>query len=161
MSSQSTNHDDSNSMSKSTSEPALNQPQEAFVREAPSVTSLSTSGKKSGSGRKKGVFRRKSRNSVLPTATSGTSNASSSNSSSAKSNSLGVPSREPVFSTDFKTQNTKLVTPRQRQEIYALNRVMTRLENEKFKRFCHEKGYKGDLGARSGEKEVMEYDIFM
>ena len=49
------------------------------------------------------------------------------------------------------------VTPRQRQEIYALNRVMTRLENEKFKKFCHEKGFKGD----SAEKERLDYDIFM
>ena len=48
------------------------------------------------------------------------------------------------------------VTPRQRQEIYALNRVMTRLENEKFKKFCHEKGFKGDA-----EKERLDYDIFM
>ena len=29
-------------------------------------------------------------------------------------------------------QNTRLVSARQRQEIYALNKVMTRLENEKF-----------------------------
>ena len=46
------------------------------------------------------------------------------------------------------------VTPRQRQEIYALNRVMTRLENDRFKKFCQEKGFKGDL-------QVEDYDIFM
>ncbi len=33
-------------------------------------------------------------------------------------------------------------------------RVMTRLENDRFKKFCHEKGFKGDL-------EIEDYDIFM
>ncbi len=36
------------------------------------------------------------------------------------------------------------MTPRQRQEIYALNRVMTKLENERFLKFCLERGYRGD-----------------
>ena len=78
-----------------------------------------------------------------------------------KNNNFNGPNapRDPVFSTDIRTQNTRLVTPRQRQEIYALNRVMTRLENEKFKRFCHEKGFRGDMG--NGEADVVEYDIFM
>ena len=31
---------------------------------------------------------------------------------------------------------------------------MTRLENEKFKKFCQERGFKGDL-------EMQDYDIFM
>lgn len=39
---------------------------------------------------------------------------------------------EPVFTLDIRTQNTRLVNGRQRQEIYALNRVMTTLENKKF-----------------------------
>lgn len=30
--------------------------------------------------------------------------------------------KDPVFFLDIKTQNKRLVTPRQRQEIYALNR---------------------------------------
>ena len=46
------------------------------------------------------------------------------------------------------------VTPRQRQEIYSLNRIMTRLENDRFKKFCQEKGFKGDL-------QIEDYDIFM
>jgi hypothetical protein len=33
---------------------------------------------------------------------------------------------------------------------------MTRLENEKFKRFCQEKGFNGDVGGGGGD-----YDIFM
>ena len=41
----------------------------------------------------------------------------------------------------------------------ALNRVMTRLENEKFKRYCHEKGFRGD--HTTGETDAVEYDIFM
>ena len=45
------------------------------------------------------------------------------------------------------------MTQRQRQEIYALNRVMTRLENERFKKFCQEKGFKGD--------QLEAEDIFM
>ena len=36
---------------------------------------------------------------------------------------------------------------------------MTRLENEKFKRYCHEKGFRGD--HTSGEADAVEYDIFM
>ena len=60
---------------------------------------------------------------------------------------------------DIRVQNSRLVTPRQRQEIYALNRVMTRLENEKFKKYCHEKGFRGD--HTSGEADAVEYDIFM
>ena len=31
---------------------------------------------------------------------------------------------------------------------------MTRLENDRFKKFCQEKGFKGDL-------QVEDYDIFM
>jgi len=153
------NSQQSSGVSRSSSEPALNQPQEAFVREAPSMTSLN----KNKGGRKKAVFKRKVRNSVLPSSsnssTSSTSNTSTSNSN--KNNNFNGPNapRDPVFSTDIRTQNTRLVTPRQRQEIYALNRVMTRLENEKFKRFCHEKGFRGDMG--NGEADVVEYDIFM
>ena len=102
-------------------------------------------------------FRKKKSNAVLPSGStnnsSGTSSSTSSATSSAKSNHAP---KEPVFHTDIRTNNTRLVTPRQRQEIYALNRVMTRLENEKFKKFCHEKGFKGDL-----EKEALDYDIFM
>ena len=56
-------------------------------------------------------------------------------------------SSQPVFSLDIKTQNTRLVTARQRREIYALNRVMTRLENQRFAQFCSEKGLKGDGGG--------------
>ena len=109
------------------------------------------------------MFKRKVRNSVLPSSsnssTSSTSNTSTSNSN--KNNNFNGPNapRDPVFSTDIRTQNIRLVTPRQRQEIYALNRVMTRLENEKFKRFCHEKGFRSDMG--NGEADVVEYDIFM
>ena len=36
---------------------------------------------------------------------------------------------------------------------------MTRLENEKFKRYCHEKGFRGD--HTTGEVDAVEYDIFM
>ena len=36
---------------------------------------------------------------------------------------------------------------------------MTRLENEKFKRYCHEKGFRGD--HTTGETDAVEYDIFM
>ena len=147
-------------VSRSSSEPALNQqpqPQEAFVKEAPSMSAINQISSKKG--RKKTVFRKKSRNSVLPTAGSNSASNSGGKNGSA-GNILQVQSRDPVFSTDVRTQNTKLVTPRQRQEIYALNRVMTRLENEKFKRFCHEKGYKGDRSSNT-EKDVVEYDIFM
>ena len=42
-------------------------------------------------------------------------------------------------------------------ETNSLNRVMTRLENEKFKKYCHDKGYRGD----NNEADVVEYDIFM
>ena len=38
-------------------------------------------------------------------------------------------------------QNRRLVTTRQRQEIYALNILMTDLERENFNRVCREKGY--------------------
>ena len=104
-------------------------------------------------------YRKKKSNAVLPSAGGSVSSStvpsstSSSTNSSAKSN--HVP-KSPVMYTDIRTQNTRLVTPRQRQEIYALNRVMTRLENEKFKKFCYEKGFKGDI-----EKESLDYDIFM
>ena len=91
---------------------------------------------------------------MLPSGSSG-SGSSSTSGSSAKTGSHHVP-KEPVFHTDIRTNNTRLVTPRQRQEIYALNRVMTRLENEKFKKFCNEKGFKGDV-----DKEALDYDIFM
>ena len=141
-------------VTRSSSEPALNQPhQEAgFMKEAPSMTSLSA--KKSG---KRIFFRKKGRNSVLP---SNSSSCSSSSSSSSRPNTNGPHApKEPVFSVDVRTQNVRQVTPRQRQEIYALNRVMTRLENEHFKRFCNEKGFKGDLGA--AEKGPVDYDIFM
>ena len=57
----------------------------------------------------------------------------------------GLEIGDAVFALDVRTQNTRLVTARQRQEIYALNRIMTRLENEKFKKFCQERGFKGDL----------------
>lgn len=147
----------STSVSRSSSEPALNQPQEAFVREAPSsakTTSSASSGKK-----KKSVLKRKTRNSVLPSSSSSISLTATSVSSSSSNNVANLV-REPVFHVDVRTQNTRLVTPRQRQEIYALNRVMTRLENEKFKKFCQERGYKGDLHA-SEDKNVVEYDIFM
>lgn len=36
------------------------------------------------------------------------------------------------------------MTPRQRQEIFALNRLMTRVENACFVSFCLEKGLAGD-----------------
>jgi len=39
--------------------------------------------------------------------------------------------RDPVFALDIRTQKARLVTERQRKEIYALNRVMTKLENER------------------------------
>ncbi len=51
------------------------------------------------------------------------------------------------------TQNTRLVTPRQRQEIYALNRLMTRLENERFASFCSERGLRGDRRVREAAEE--------
>ena len=108
------------------------------------------------------MFKRKVRNSVLPSSSnsSSASNTSGTNLSSNQKNSFNGPNapKEPVFSTDIRTNNTRLVTPRQRQEIYALNRVMTRLENEKFKNYCHEKGYRGDM---SSEGDIVEYDIFM
>lgn len=148
----------SSSVSRSSSEPALNQPQEAFVREAPSSAKHSTSNSGSGKKKKSGVFKRKTRNSVLPSSSSSISLAPSTTSLQSSSNITNMV-REPVFHVDVRTQNTRLVTPRQRQEIYALNRVMTRLENEKFKKFCQERGYKGDLQAN--DKDVVEYDIFM
>ena len=37
-----------------------------------------------------------------------------------------------ILINSYLIQNTRLVSARQRQEIYALNKVMTRLENEKF-----------------------------
>lgn len=138
----------SSAVSRSSSEPALNQPTEAFVKEAPSMTSLAGQKPK----KKRPMFRKKVRNSVLP---SNSSSNSSSSSNSAKNGGPHAP-KDPVFAVDMRVQNTRLVTPRQRQEIYALNRVMTRLENEKFKRFCTEKGFKGDQ-----DKDVVEYDIFM
>ena len=98
------------------------------------------------------MFRKKVRNSVLP---SSSSSSSASNSASKNGSTPHAP-KDPVFAVDMRVQNTRLVTPRQRQEIYALNRVMTRLENEKFKKFCTEKGFRGDQ-----EKDVVEYDIFM
>ena len=102
------------------------------------------------SKKKRPMFRKKIRNSsVLP------SNSANSSGAGKHPKNPHAP-KDPVFSTDMRVQNTRLVTPRQRQEIYALNRVMTRLENEKFKRFCTEKGYKGDQ-----DKDVVEYDIFM
>ncbi len=66
----------------------------------------------------------------------------------------GLEIGDAVFTLDVRTQNTRLVTVRQRQEIYALNRIMTRLENERFKKFCQEKGFKGD-------QDFGETDIFM
>jgi hypothetical protein len=54
-------------------------------------------------------------------------------------------------------QNTRLVTTRQRQEIYALNRIMTRLENDKFKKFCQERGFKGDLVITFSFKNLPTY----
>ena len=64
-----------------------------------------------------------------------------------------IDGRDPIFLLDVHCQNSRQVTPRQRQEIYALNRVMTRLENERFKKFCQEKGFKGD--------QLIAEDIFM
>lgn len=57
---------------------------------------------------------------------------------------LGPENKSPIFSLDIKTQNTRLVTVRQRQEIYALNRLMTTLENERFKTLILEKAQRGD-----------------
>ena len=71
---------------------------------------------------------------------------------------FGHEPKSPVFTLDVRTQNTRLVTPRQRKEIYALNRVMTRLENEKFRQFCAERGHRGDL-SKLGHYE--DEDIFM
>ena len=104
--------------------------------------------------KKRPMFRKKIRNSSVLPSNSSSSSANSTNAGKHPNNPHAP--KEPVFSTDMRVQNTRLVTPRQRQEIYALNRVMTRLENEKFKRFCTEKGFKGDQ-----EKDVVEYDIFM
>ena len=101
------------------------------------------------SSRGRGFRRRRRNNAVLP------SSAPPSSSSRRRHQSSSDEPREPVFILDVRTQNTRLVTPRQRQEIYALNRVMTRLENDKFKQFCSEKGHKGDASVNSS------YDIFM
>ena len=68
------------------------------------------------------MFKRKVRNSINP--------SSSNSSSTSNTSSLNVPNkninnqsnmvpREPIFHTDIRTQNTRLVTPRQRQEIYV------------------------------------------
>ncbi len=57
------------------------------------------------------------------------------------------------FVSLLSTQNTRLVTPRQRQEIYALNRLMTRLENERFASFCSERGLRGDRRVREAAEE--------
>ncbi len=59
-----------------------------------------------------------------------------------------------MFFLDVRTQNARLVTARQRQEIYALNRIMTRMENDRFRQFCQERGHKGDFVPD-------DYDIFM
>ena len=74
-------------------------------------------------------------------------------SSYVRKTSYSIDGKEPVFLLDVRCQNVRQVTPRQRQEIYALNRVMTRLENDRFKKFCQEKGFKGD--------QLVAEDIFM
>ena len=70
------------------------------------------------------MFKRKVRNSINPSSSnsSTTSNTSSSLNVSNKNintNQSNMVPREPIFHTDIRTQNTRLVTPRQRQEIYA------------------------------------------
>lgn len=125
---------------------------------------ISGSRSSASSGKSKKIFRRKRPNSVQPagsgrSGSSGSSSRGSSGTDSAGSHGrfrrVGQENREPVFVLDVRTQNSRLVTSRQRQEIYSLNRVMTRLENDKFKQFCQEKGHRGDDIV--GET----YDIFL
>eukprot|EP00090_Calanus_glacialis_P019235 TRINITY_DN29593_c0_g1_i1.p1 TRINITY_DN29593_c0_g1~~TRINITY_DN29593_c0_g1_i1.p1 ORF type:complete len:326 (+),score=74.18 TRINITY_DN29593_c0_g1_i1:266-1243(+) len=49
--------------------------------------------------------------------------------------------QQAVVYTNYRHQNRRLVTMRQRQELYSLNLMMTALEKENFIRVCHEKGY--------------------
>ena len=69
------------------------------------------------------MFKRKVRNSINPSSSnsSTTSNTSSLNVSNKNinTNQSNMVPREPIFHTDIRTQNTRLVTPRQRQEIYV------------------------------------------
>eukprot|EP00094_Tigriopus_californicus_P006292 TCALIF_06058-PA protein Name:"Protein of unknown function" AED:0.09 eAED:0.09 QI:0/0/0.5/0.5/1/1/2/10/219 len=70
---------------------------------------------------------------------------------------FGPDNRSPIFSLDIKTQNTRLVTTRQRQEIYALNRLMTTLENERFKTMVLEKAPRSDTKRPTGPLD----DVFL
>ncbi len=129
-----------------------------------SSASNRTTGSSTSNGSKKRLFRKRrlraSTASVAPASSTSTSSKSASTPNLATTSSarphtrLRTEPREPVFILDVRTQNTRLVTPRQRQEIYALNRVMTRLENERFRQFCAEKGHKGDGFG-------VEYDMFL
>jgi len=55
--------------------------------------------------------------------------------------SSGNPAPASAVFVNYRYQNRRLVTSRQRQEIYALNQLMTDLERENFNRVCQEKGY--------------------
>ena len=89
--------------------------------------------KKTGN-QKKRVFKRKVRNAINPSSSnsSTTSNTSSLNVSNKNinTNQSNMVPREPIFHTDIRTQNTRLVTPRQRQEIYVrAHHVFSRILN--------------------------------
>ena len=111
----------------------------------PSSSSSSTAGSAGGTNSRKNSNRR---------GVTGANRKSTSGDGGITVGLSGLEIGDAVFALDIRTQNTRLVTARQRQEIYALNRIMTRLENEKFKKFCQERGFKGDL-------EMQDYDIFM
>ena len=119
-----------------------------FFQINPSSSSSSTAGSASGASGGGSRKSSQSRRSVTRKSTSGDGSGLAVGLS-------GLEIGDAVFALDIRTQNTRLVTTRQRQEIYALNRIMTRLENEKFKKFCQERGFKGDL------EMPQDYDIFM
>ena len=120
-----------------------------FHQVNPSSSSSSTAGSAGGSGSRKSSSRRIG---------AGTSRKSTLSDGGITVGLSGLEIGDAVFALDIRTQNTRLVTARQRQEIFALNRIMTRLENEKFKKFCQEKGFKGDLDTA---QQQQDYDIFM
>jgi len=49
--------------------------------------------------------------------------------------------RRPTTTGSARPTSRRLVTARQRQELYSLNLLMTRLEKEAFTKVCEEKGY--------------------
>eukprot|EP00096_Caligus_rogercresseyi_P015572 TRINITY_DN8031_c0_g1_i1.p1 TRINITY_DN8031_c0_g1~~TRINITY_DN8031_c0_g1_i1.p1 ORF type:complete len:223 (+),score=67.29 TRINITY_DN8031_c0_g1_i1:23-670(+) len=139
----------SSNRDKSASEPCLSSTSTSSKESRVSTLSLASSSTNNSKRRKsRRNWPKKKGNSVRPHTSSGEHHP--------HGNQRLEQQHQLVFTLDVKTQMTRLVTPRQRQELYALNRIMTRLENEKFNRFLYDRTAYNSAG---GSPEIL--DIFM